>query len=162
MALWVAARAGKSDMEMVIVPPPRPNLCHPGPLPPALVAQRALDRRVDKNALHQGLSGDCLQQTTMLRCPGRWVNVPPTPRDNIFCRDAVPLGRAKPSIWHWRQPNIGIEPDLVRSVARQHRSAARLRDVTDEKPGPAGLAGQFLRQPFEKGYQYRVTPGSIA
>src|SRR5215469_3672615 len=98
--------------------------------PPALAAQRALDSRVDKNALHQGLSGDRLQQKTMLRGPGLRVDIPPIRRDNVWCRDAVPLGRAEPPIWHWRQPNIDIEPDLVRAVAREHRSAARLRYVT--------------------------------
>ncbi len=149
-------------MEMVIVPPPRPNLGHPGPLRLALAAQRALDRRVDKNALHQGLSGDRLQQKTMLRRPDRRVDIHPIPRDNVCCRDAVPLGRAEPPIWHWRQPNIDIEPDLVGAVAGQHRSAARLRDITDEKPGPAGLARQFLRQPLEKGDQNRVAPGAVA
>src|SRR5262249_12425921 len=138
--LRAAARAGKPDMEMVIVPPPRPNLCHPGPLRPAFAAQRALDRRVDKNALHQGLSGDRLQQKTMLRRPGRRVDIHPIPLDNVGCRDAVPLRWAEPPIWHWRQPNIDIETDLVRAVVPQHRSAARPREVTDEKPGPAGLA----------------------
>ena len=59
--LRAAARAGKPDMEMVIVPPPRPDLAHPGSFLPALSAQRALDGGVDKKALHQGLSGGRLQ-----------------------------------------------------------------------------------------------------
>ena len=29
-------------MEMVIVPPPRPNLCHPGPTRPALAANQTI------------------------------------------------------------------------------------------------------------------------
>src|SRR6516225_3535301 len=145
-------------MEMVIVPPPRSNLCHPGPLRPTLTAQRALDRWVDKNALHQGLLGDRLQQTTILRRPGRRVDIHPIRRYNVYCRDAIPLGWGEPPIWHWRQPKIDIEPSLVRAVARQHRSATRLRDVTDEKPRPARLAPQLLRQPLEKGNQGRVAP----
>jgi hypothetical protein len=128
----------------------------------AFAAQRALDRRVDKHALHHGLSGDRFQQETMLRGPGRRVDIPPISRDNVGCRYGVPLGRAEPPIWHWRQPNIGIQPDLVRAVARQHRSAARLRDVTDEKSGPPGFARQSLRQPLEKGNQDRVAPGAVA
>ena len=98
----------------------------------------------------------------MLRRPDRRIDIHPILCDNICCRDVVPLGRAEPPIRHWRQPNIGIEPDLVRAMAGQHRSAARLRDVTDEKPGPAGLARQFLRQPLEKGDQDRVAPGAVA
>ena len=149
-------------MEMVVVPPPRPNLGHPGPLRPALAAERSLDRRIDKNALHQGLSRDRLQQKTMRRRPGRRIDIYPVPCDNVCCRDAVPLRWAEPPIWHGRQPNIGIEPDLVLAVPGQHRSAARLRDITDQKSGPAGLARQFLRQPFEKGDQGRVAPGAVA
>src|SRR5271170_6695620 len=127
-------------MEMVIVPPPRPNLSHPCPLRSALLsAQRALDRRVDKNPLHQGLAGNRLEQEMMPWCPDFRVNIRPLPCDNVGCRDVVPLGRAQPPIWHRRQPNIGIEPDLVRLMTRQHRPATRLRDVPDEKPGPAGL-----------------------
>ena len=149
-------------MEMVILPPPRPNLCHPCPLRPDFAAQRALDCWVDKNALRQGLSGDCLQQKTMLRSPGRWVDISLIPRDNVCCGNGVPLGRAEPPIGHWHQPNVDIEPDLVRAVTREHRSAARLRDVTDEKPRPAGLARQSLRQPLKKGDQDRVPPSSVA
>ena len=64
--LRAAARARKPYVEVVIVSPPRPNLGNPGSLRPALAAQRALDCRVDKNALHQGLARDRLQQKAML------------------------------------------------------------------------------------------------
>ena len=59
--LRVAARAEESDMEMVIVPPPRSNLRHPGSLRPALAAQLTLNSGVDENAFDQRLSCDCLQ-----------------------------------------------------------------------------------------------------
>ena len=57
--------------------------------------------------------------------------------------------------------DIGVEADLVRGVAGQHRSAARLRNIADQEPRPAVLhclARQFLQQRD----QFRMAPAAIA
>ena len=46
---------------------------------------------------------------------------------------------AEGTVGHRRQPDVGVEADLVRGVAGQHRAAARLRNVADENAGPDAL-----------------------
>src|SRR5580704_19105473 len=70
VAFRVAARAGKPNMKMVIVAPPRPNFCQPRPVRARLTAQRPLDRRVDKDPRDRRLARDRLEQMAMLRRPG--------------------------------------------------------------------------------------------
>src|ERR1700722_8720726 len=100
--LRVAAGTRKSDMEMVIVSPPRSNLGNPGSPRPALTAQRALDSGVVKNALHQVLSPVRLQQEAMLGCPDLPIDIHSIPRNNVDRRNRVSLGRAEPPTWHRR------------------------------------------------------------
>ena len=149
-------------MEVVVVAPPRPDLGEPGAVRARLAAQRTLDRRVDKDALHAGLARHGLEQAPMLRRPGRLIDILAVGRDDIGRRHLVALGGAEPAARHRRQPDIGVEPDLVRAVPGQHRPAARLGDVADQEPGPAGLRRQLLRQPLEQGDQEGVAPGAIA
>ena len=44
---------------------------------------------------------------------------------------------AEPAVGHRRQPDIDVEPDLVRVVAGDHRPAARLGDIANKEAGPA-------------------------
>jgi len=39
------------------------------------------------------------------------------------------------SVRHRRQPDVGIEPDLVAGMAGEHRTATRLRHVADQDSG---------------------------
>ena len=64
--------------------------------------------------------------------PYRWRKVP-----------RAPIGVNR-RLWHRRQPHICVEPDLMRGVAGDHRTAARLGDVADEQTGPAIDLGQAL------------------
>ena len=64
-----------------------------------------------------------------------------------------PRARARQSaaVRHRRQPDVGVEADLMRGVAGQHRPAARLRDVADEEARPA----VDLRHPLARGARGR-------
>src|ERR1700677_4675994 len=46
-----------TDVEMIIVPPPRPHLGEPAAIRTGLAAQRLLDRRIDENALNVRVFG---------------------------------------------------------------------------------------------------------
>src|ERR1700729_3742228 len=44
----------------------------------------------------------------------------------------------------------GIAADLMAGMAGKHRAAARLRHVTDQNAGPAGVLVHFLRQSLQQ------------
>jgi hypothetical protein len=48
--------------------------------------------------------------------------------------DAAQLSRR-----HRREPDVGVEPDLVARVTGDHRTAAPLRHVADQEAGPEGV-----------------------
>ena len=43
------------------------------------------------------------------------------------------------AVGHRREPDVGVEADLMAGVAGEHRAAARLRHVADQEPAPAEL-----------------------
>jgi hypothetical protein len=43
------------------------------------------------------------------------------------------------AVGHRREPDVGVEPDLMAGMAGAHRAAARLRHVADQETAPAGL-----------------------
>jgi hypothetical protein len=69
--------------------------------------------------------------------------------DHIDGRHELALFAGQRAIGHRRQPDIGIEPDLVTGVAAEHGTASWLRQVANEQPVPAdflGLASQALKE----------------
>ena len=142
-------------MEVVVVAPPRPDLGEPCPVRTGLMAQRPLDRRVDKNARHLRLARERLEQAPMLWGPG-FVDRIAVGCDHIGRRHLVALGDAEPAARHWGQPDVGVEADLMRAVPGQHRPAARLGDVADEQTGPIGGRRQLWRDALQA---MRSAPG---
>ena len=63
---------------------------------------------------------------------------------------------------HRVQPDVGVEADLVRGMAGEHRAAARLRDVADQKARPAVLLGCVARQFLDQRDHRRVAPAAVA
>ena len=61
------------------------------------------------------------------------------------------------AVGHGREPDVGVEADLMAGMAGEHRAAARLRHVADQEPAPAGL-GRLLGQLFEEFHQHRDGP----
>src|SRR4029077_712485 len=62
---------------------------------------------------------------------------------------------------HRREPDVGVETDLMAGMACKQRTTARLRHVADEETVPTGfhpLAGQLLDE-FD---ELRMAPISIA
>src|ERR1700731_755513 len=71
VALGIASRAGETNMEMIVVSPPRANAAQPGAVGPGLAAQRPLDARIDEDALHLGSAGEGFEQPAVFRPPYR-------------------------------------------------------------------------------------------
>ena len=61
-----------------------------------------------------------------------------------------------------REPDVGVESDLMAGVAGDHRTAARLRHVADEEAGPAVERPRVARQPLEIVEQARMSPIAVA
>jgi hypothetical protein len=59
------------------------------------------------------------------------------------------------------EPNR-IEPNLMTGVSGDHRTAARLRHVSDEKPRPTIERAHIARQPLEIIEQARIAPIPVA
>src|SRR5271166_4538514 len=95
-AFVFAARAAQTYVEVVVVAPPRAYLGQPRPVRPGLPAQRALDRRIDKDSRHGGLAGDGLEQTAVLRQPGRGIDIVAVCSHDVGRRHLVALGGAEP------------------------------------------------------------------
>src|SRR6516162_4835245 len=57
-------------------------------------------------------------------------------RDHIGGRAELALLSTLHVVWHRRKPNIDVEADLMTSVLGEHRPAARLRHVADQKTVP--------------------------
>ena len=88
-------RTADADVEMVVVPPPRPDLFEPRAVGAGLAAQRHLDRRVDEDALHLGVRGGRLDHVEMAGRPQFRVDVAPAVGDHHGRRDLLALGAAK-------------------------------------------------------------------
>jgi hypothetical protein len=77
-------------------------------------------------------------------------------------RQLLALLLGKSAVRHRREPNVGVEADLMAGVAAQHGPAARLRQVADQQARPAiarlGVGAELLDQAD----QLRMTPIAIA
>src|SRR5215472_13052658 len=133
-ALRVVAGAREADVKMVVVTPPRPYLRQPAAVGARFAAQLALDRGIDENSFDRRLAREGFEQKPVARGPGRPIDLAPIRCDHVDRRDLVALGGAQATARHRREPDIGVESDLMRAVAGQHRAAARLGDVADKKP----------------------------
>src|SRR5262249_46537408 len=126
-----------------------------------LMAQLPLDRRVDKNARHLRLAGECFEQAPVLWGP-RFVDLIAVGGDDVGRRHVLALGGAELAARHWGEPDVGVEADLRRAVPCQHRPTAWLGDVADEETGPFGGGRQLWGDTLQERDQRRVTPGAVA
>ena len=155
-------RTADADMEVVVVPPPRPDLFEPGAVGTCPAAQRHFDRRVDEDALDLGVRGGRLDHVEMAGRPQFRVDVAPAVGDHHRRRDFLALGAAELPRRHRRQPDVGIEADLVARMAAHHRTAARLRHVADQEAGPRpGLRGPGA-EPLQEMDEVGMPPVAVA
>src|SRR5258706_3922531 len=108
---------------------------------------------MNKYPLDLGVGGGALDQPDLARRPDRRVDGKVVGPEHGSCREVIALLVAEPVARHRREPDVGIEPDLMTRVAGQHRAAARLGHIADQEARPAvellGVACEPLYQADE-------------
>ena len=124
-------RAGEADVEMIVVAIHRAHLGEPGRSPSA---SRQIAFLIAALTKMRSTCGSCAARRTTaiwLGGPGA-VDVEPIGAHHIGRPTSSRARRRQRAVRHRRQPDVGVETDLVGGVAGQHRPAARLRDVADQ------------------------------
>ncbi len=146
---------------MIVVPEHRADLVQPGAVAFDVAAQRLLDRRVGQHALDLRVLRRHLVERDVFRRPDVGPHVDPVVGDHVGRHHLLALLPGQLAVRHRREPDVGVEPDLMAPVAGHHRSAARLRHVADQQARPADrrhLGGE----PFEERDQVRMAPVAVA
>src|SRR5690606_5360704 len=89
------------------------------------------------------------------------VQVDAVPGDHVDRADLLALRDAEIGALGPAEPDVDIEPDLVRTMTAVHRPAPRLADVADIETGPAELA-RTDREPLDEGDHLGVAPVAVA
>src|SRR5262245_31513119 len=128
--------AFEANVEMVEVAPPGSHLAEPRPVLADLLTEHLLDGGMHEDAADLRVGRRALDQFGVQGSPYGWID-----GEGIFQHrrggDVLALLRSEDPVRHRREPDVGIEPDLVARVAGDHRTAARLSHVADEKARPA-------------------------
>ena len=118
---------------MIVVAPVGAHLVHPG-LAPGGLAQGLLDRGVDEDALDFGLLGRRLDDRRLSGRPMLPVDREPVLGHHVDRRHVLALLERERMVGHRGEPDVGVEADLMRGVAGQHRPAARLGESPTRMP----------------------------
>src|SRR5690606_4040572 len=70
-----AGRAGKADMEVIVMPPEGPHLGEPGTISPDRIAELFLDARMDQHPLDTGIACGAAQHSLMRPGPALFVDI---------------------------------------------------------------------------------------
>lgn len=149
-------------MEMVVVAPHGPYLGQPVPVRSRFPAQRLLDGRVHEDPGDASFLSGGADDGRVLRRPSGRIHIEPVVAHHVRGRHLLPLAPRKAAVGHGSEPDIRIQADLVRGMARDHRSAARLRNVADEKTRPSVDARQAGGEPLQEADHLRMTPVAVA
>ncbi|GIX12943.1 MAG: hypothetical protein KatS3mg118_0902 [Paracoccaceae bacterium] len=146
---------------MGVMSPPGPELRQPAPFGRGQRrAQRPLDRRGDEDAGNRRVLGRHAQQFGMGRRPGR-TGAQPVAVQHRHRREALALLHRENARRRRTQPDVDVEPGLVRGMARAHRPAARLGDVADQDARPAEAPGRGAK-PGDEGDGGGMGPVAVA
>ena len=161
LAAGIARRTFDADVEVIVVPPIRAHLVHPG-LAFGGLAQSLLDRGVDEDAIDLGLLGRGLDDPGLGGRPMPPVDREPVLGHHVDRRHVLALLERERMVGHRGEPDVGVEADLMRGVAGQHRSAARLGNVADQNAVPYPFRLRLAREALEEGDHRRVPPHAVA
>ena len=98
----------------------------------------------------------------MVGRPFGFIDVEPVGPNDIRGRHLLAGFAREGMARHRRQPDVGVEADLVGGMAGEHRSAARLRHVADEDARPVRDRRHLLRETLEEGDERRIAPVAVA
>ena len=137
------------------MPPPGPDAPQPATVPrPGHAAEPRLDRGMDEDAIDTRRPRGLAQQRRMAGLP---VSVDRAP----VRRDHRPRGAHRAVGAEGPEPDVDVEPGLMRAMPRRHRPAPRLRDVADGQARPARRP-RPRREPLDKGDRGGVAPVAVA
>ena len=117
---------------MIVMPPIGTHFAHPSTVRAGVAAERFLDRRIDENAFNPRIKGRRLDDRQLTGRPDRRIDIAAVGRHHIDRGHLLALDPLEFAVRHRRQPNIGIEADLMAGVTGDYRPAARLRHVADQ------------------------------
>ena len=127
LAFAAARRASHADVKVIVMAPPRPDLRKPAAVALGLTTQCLLDGGVDEDALHARFLRGVANDRNMTRRKDLGIDVEPIVAHHHHRRHFLAILARQHMVRHRRQPDVGIEPDLMAGMAAQRRAAARLR-----------------------------------
>src|SRR4029450_4755834 len=116
LAVLGSRRAGKADMEMIVVVPPGSDLSQPGSIIASLLAKFLFDRRMHEGASYLGIGCGALDKLSvewrpLIRIDGKRV------LQHGFGSYSLPFFQCESVVRHGRQPNVNVKPDLVAGMS---------------------------------------------
>jgi|SRR4029079_9707512 hypothetical protein len=86
---------------------------------------------IDQNPLDVGLLGCRSNKGDIGRTPIFTIDVFPVHGNQVASGNIIALFFAQDTIWHWHEPDIDVESDLMTFVPEWERATARLRHISD-------------------------------
>src|SRR5262249_3349470 len=129
LAVGIVGWAFDPNVEVVVVAVHGAHLVEPSAVALGVTTECLLDRRVDKNPLHFRRLSRGLDHFEMSGCPNLRIDVGPALSHDHGGRHVLALGAGEFAVRHGREPDIGMGPDLMAGMAREHRAAARPREA---------------------------------
>src|SRR6056297_1248341 len=147
-------------MEVIMMPPPGPNLAQPAFVAGLVLTHPHLGARKNEDSVRPGILRRRLDDLMMRPAPIP-VGIRPVRPPHRDRRDALPLRPAQVQPIRRPHPDIRIHPDLMTAMPRQHRPAPRLADIADIKPAPARLRRCETGKILNETNGFRVSPIAV-
>src|SRR5690242_13811969 len=148
---------------MVGVPIPGTHLGHPGFGVVSLNPTEFLFySRIDQNPLDVGLLCCHSNKGDIGRTPIFAIDIFPISGNQVARGNIIAFFFAQYTIWHWHEPDIDVESDLMTFMSEWKRATARLRHISDQDAVPAGDFGGNWREPLQKIHEFGMSPIAIA
>ena len=148
-------------MKVLGVAIPGTHLEQPGAITSGLAAQRLFYRGIDQDADNRRILRCGPEDLGIFLVPHFRIDVELISRDQIGGRAELTFLPALHVVRHRLEPDIDVEADLMAGVVGDHRSAARLRHVPDQKTVPADLF-RVPGEPFDEANELRIAPIAVA
>ena len=143
------------------MPPPGPDLAQVGPVAFFIVAHLNLSPGEHEDTCHALVLGGFAQYRVVLFGPVA-VDIGTVRAAQRYGRDILARLARQAHVVARKHPDIDIQPQLVRAVARSHRPAPRLADIPDIETVPTRLLGRKPAEVLHVIDRFGVPPVAIA
>src|SRR5262249_35837348 len=128
-------------VKMFGMSPPGPYLGEPGAVRSGLTAHLLLNCGIHENPRDTWVLGGSFHNLRVGRRPHLVIDIEPIWRNHVHGWFHFALFARQRVSGHRFEPYVDVETDLVAGMPADHRSAARLRHVADQKTVPAYFFG---------------------